>query len=106
MAIKTVRTDDLDGSSDAELITFSLRGEDYEIDLSTRNLEKLEGAMAPFIDAARHVKQATGTKRPTVAAVARQKRLDDVRTWARENGHEVSSRGRIPQAILDAYDAR
>ncbi|NNH23471.1 hypothetical protein HLB09_10285 [Pseudokineococcus marinus] len=32
--------------------------------------------------------------------------LDDVRAWARENGHEVAARGRVRQAVLDAYDAR
>ncbi len=32
--------------------------------------------------------------------------LDDVRAWARENGHDVAARGRVRQAVLDAYDAR
>jgi hypothetical protein len=27
----------------------------------------------------------------------------DVRTWARANGHQVSDRGRVPAAILNAY---
>jgi hypothetical protein len=29
-----------------------------------------------------------------------------VREWARENGFEVSSRGRIPEAVLEAYSQR
>jgi hypothetical protein len=28
-----------------------------------------------------------------------------VREWAAANGHDVSSRGRISQAVRDAYDA-
>ncbi|WP_442854653.1 Lsr2 family DNA-binding protein [Curtobacterium sp. UNCCL17] len=28
-----------------------------------------------------------------------------IRDWANANGHEVSSRGRISQAVRDAYDA-
>ncbi|WP_402464177.1 exonuclease domain-containing protein [Isoptericola aurantiacus] len=27
-----------------------------------------------------------------------------VRRWARENGHEVSSRGRLPRAVVEAYE--
>jgi len=26
-----------------------------------------------------------------------------IRTWARDNGHEVSERGRIPKAVVEAY---
>ena len=32
-------------------------------------------------------------------------RLDAIRTWARENGHEVSDRGRIAGTVTSAYDA-
>ena len=28
---------------------------------------------------------------------------DDLRSWARENGHNVSDRGRIPAAVVTAY---
>ncbi|WP_442781438.1 Lsr2 family DNA-binding protein [Curtobacterium sp. 260] len=31
--------------------------------------------------------------------------LAKIREWANANGHEVSSRGRINQAVRDAYDA-
>jgi hypothetical protein len=31
--------------------------------------------------------------------------LGAIRAWARDNGHQVSERGRIPGAILAAYDA-
>ncbi|WP_460486352.1 Lsr2 family DNA-binding protein [Barrientosiimonas humi] len=26
-----------------------------------------------------------------------------MRTWARENGHEVSDRARIPTSVIEAY---
>lgn len=29
--------------------------------------------------------------------------LAAVRAWAREHGHQVSDRGRVPNAVLDAY---
>jgi len=28
-----------------------------------------------------------------------------IRDWARRNGHQVSDRGRIPSAVLDAFNA-
>jgi hypothetical protein len=28
-----------------------------------------------------------------------------IRAWARENGHEVSDRGRIPKTVVEAYRA-
>jgi hypothetical protein len=29
-----------------------------------------------------------------------------VREWARQNGHEISDRGRIPNSVLEAYEQR
>ncbi|WIB13318.1 histone-like nucleoid-structuring protein Lsr2 [Curtobacterium sp. MCPF17_052] len=31
--------------------------------------------------------------------------LAKIRSWAAENGHDVSSRGRISRAVRDAYTA-
>jgi hypothetical protein len=31
---------------------------------------------------------------------------DDLRSWARENGHTVSDRGRVPAAVVTAYHER
>ena len=31
--------------------------------------------------------------------------LADVRAWARQSGHDVSDRGRVSAAVLEAYDA-
>jgi hypothetical protein len=28
-----------------------------------------------------------------------------IREWARENGHQVSDRGRIPKSVIEAYQA-
>lgn len=43
---------------------------------------------------------------PTGGSVASSRRdTGAIRTWARENGHEVSERGRIPASVVEAYDA-
>jgi hypothetical protein len=55
MATQTIITitDDLDGSVDAETIRFAFQGQPFEIDLAAKNLEKLQRALQPYINAAR-----------------------------------------------------
>jgi hypothetical protein len=46
--------DSLDGSTDdVATVTFSLRGQGYEVDLSRRHRDELQAALAPFTAAAR-----------------------------------------------------
>lgn len=108
MAQKTITQffDDLDGSplEDGATVTFALERKSYEIDLSPENKAKLEDALAPFIKAARPAGSASAGRAPS-ARKAPAHDLADVRAWAAKNGHEVSSRGRVPAAILAAYAA-
>ncbi|HEX3424648.1 MAG TPA: Lsr2 family protein [Acidimicrobiales bacterium] len=49
-----------------------------------------------------------GGRRPSAsksAASSRRPNLSAVRTWAREHGHTVSERGRIPASLLTEYKA-
>jgi len=46
-------TDDIDGGDADVTISFALNGKSYEIDLSTKNAEKLREAFAPYVDKAR-----------------------------------------------------
>lgn len=113
MAQKITLVDDIDGTPiDAEggTVRFSVDGSHYEIDLSSDNTKKLHTALEDFIANARRSRPGTSTDRGAgiVAAAARKsdpKQLKAIREWARENGHEVSDRGRIPQPVIDAYDA-
>ena len=108
----TVRfIDDLDGSDASGTFDFSIEGRQYQIDLSDENAAKLRDALAPFIDAARKVGGRGGRARQRQPAVpekpARSKREDTIaiREWARQNGHKVSDRGRIPKSVIEAYQA-
>jgi hypothetical protein len=106
----TVRfVDDLDGSEASGTFDFSLEGRSYQIDLSDENAAKLRDALAPFIDAARRsggrgraTRQTTAAEKP---ARASREETAAVRQWARENGHQVSERGRIPKSVIEAYQA-
>ncbi|WP_159499806.1 Lsr2 family protein [Microbacterium sp. 18062] len=101
--------DDLDSTpidEGGETILFSLDGRAYEIDLSDDNAQKLRDAFAPFVSAGRSVSRPKITGRPARERSGQAKLdLADVRAWARENGHSVSDRGRIPAVVLEAYEA-
>ena len=110
----TVRfIDDLDGSDAVGTVSFALENRTYEIDLSDENTDKLHEALAPFIEAARAVagRGAAGRARrraqPTDDKPVRSNREETtaIREWARQHGHKVNDRGRIPKAVIEAYQA-
>jgi Lsr2 len=109
MAQKTVveLTDDLDGGKAAETVTFGLDGHTYSIDLSTRNARALRKALAPYIESARRVRAARqGRSRArsngTRNAATRNR---EVREWARAQGIEIATRGRIPRDLQERFQA-
>src|SRR5512135_569629 len=103
--VQVLLTDDLDGGDADETVAFALDGVSYEIDLSTANAEALREALATYVEAARRVggrasrRQAGLKKRPAAARAD----LSEVRAWARENGYQVSDRGRVSEEIKAAY---
>lgn len=101
---ETTYTDDLDGSTASGTITFAYEGTNYEIDLSKRNAAAFEKAVRPYVDAARKVRNSR-TKASTRSGSGSGHDLAAVRAWASENGYDVSERGRVAAAVLDAYDA-
>jgi hypothetical protein len=113
MAERIVRQliDDIDGSeiSDGggERIEFSLRGVEYQIDLSAANIAKLDKALKPYVDAAAKVRGGGARRVKSIGAKAAssKEQLSAIREWARKNGHEVSDRGRIKAEVLEAFEA-
>ena len=109
----TVRfIDDLDGSDASGTFDFSLEGRNYQIDLSDGNAAKLHDALAPYISVARKAGGRGGRRRTqqqtAVAekpARANREETAAIREWAREHGHKVSDRGRIPKSVIEAYQA-
>lgn len=99
--MKLVLTDDFDGSTAAETVSFSLDQTNYEIELSHENAENLRNALAPYIERARRIVKPKASKRAN-SNVQRDSKL--VRAWALENGHNISDRGRIPFEVLEAFD--
>jgi hypothetical protein len=104
MARKTIVAleDDLGGGPADETVRFGIGGSEFEIDLSTKNAARFRKRLAPFIGHAR--KAGGGPRRPVRSAASRQ-RSRDIRAWAKEQGIELSERGRIPADIADQYEA-
>lgn len=115
MAQKTIVTmvDDLTGEEAENISTveFGIDGVTYELDLTQENSEKLRAALTDYTRAARKVGgrrrsrprsgPATGTN--TDAGGYDRETLKAVRAWAKEHGHNVSDRGRLPADVLQAW---
>jgi hypothetical protein len=97
--------DDLDGNElpdgQGQTVTFSLDGVSYEIDLSKDNADQLREDFKRYTQAGRRLGRQSADRRPA----ARRQDNAAVRAWAKDNGHEVSERGRIPAAVIAAYTA-
>ena len=100
--VSVIITDDLDGSENAQTVSFGLDGVAYEIDLSKKNRARLERSLAPFMEAARKVPRG-GRRRGRPAGAPADRSA--VRDWARSAGRQVSERGRISADIIRRYEA-
>ena len=98
--------DDFDGKSKAqETVLFSVDGVEYEIDLSNKNASKLREAFEQWTEPARKVGRISRGKSKTSARTAADREQTGViREWAKNNGYNVSSRGRIQADIIAAYN--
>ncbi|WP_454044685.1 histone-like nucleoid-structuring protein Lsr2 [Cellulosimicrobium sp. Marseille-Q8652] len=102
---RVIVTDDLDGTEGAKTYRFAWQDATYEIDLTDAHRDELLRALAPYIDAGHRVGRGRRGA-STSSTSARGEDQGAVRAWARDNGHEVSDRGRIPTKVLEAYRAR
>jgi nucleoid-associated protein Lsr2 len=105
----TERFDDLDGSPAVEIVRFGYAGRDYEIDLNEEHAAALDEALATYIEHARRVERAAERQRRGRKTEEERRRrpeeLRAIRQWAREQGLQVSDRGRIAADIVAKYDA-
>jgi Lsr2 len=108
--VQVILVDDVDGGEAEETVSFALDGVSYEIDVSEDNAQALRDALSPWVGHARRVggrssaRARSGAAKPKAASGARPD-LSDVRGWARENGFQVSERGRVSSEVMNAYEA-
>lgn len=127
--------DDLEGTSiDAEsvdTVDFSYRGQDYTLVLTKKNGAQFDKDVSRYITAAKKsqtrdaraahkpakpaprkantpissTRRKTSPRKRAEAAISGPERTRAIRQWAADNGHTVSTRGRMPAAVMQAYDA-
>jgi hypothetical protein len=100
--------DDIDGDPADETVSFGLDGAMYEIDLSKVNAAKLRAGLTPFLGHARKAGRARVSRnaRAGSAGTIGSERAAEIRAWAAQHGIEVSSRGRIPSHVIEAFQAK
>ena len=104
-SVKIILEDDIEGGHADETVQFGLDGRQYEIDLSTANAEKLREALRPFAAAGRRAQGKSARTTGSRASNGGNPETAKIRAWAKENGYEVSDRGRVHQSVKDAYYA-
>jgi hypothetical protein len=95
--------DDLDGGPADETLNFSFSGADYEIDLSAENAARFRGQLAFFVEHARPT--GGGQRRRSSRPASSRRQSAAIRAWAKQQGIQLSARGRIPDLIVAQYDA-
>lgn len=98
--------DDIDGKPADETMSFSLDGVAYEIDLRSKNAEKLRKTFAPYVEKARRVSARRPGRRPGSRTTHDREQAAEIRNWAKQHGITVNDRGRIPAQIVQAYEAK
>src|SRR5688572_3351887 len=90
-----------DGGEDVEgteTVSFALDGSSYEIDVCEAHGSQLRDAFASYVGAARRAGRASGTSQRKPRGSGRSSgndRVAQIREWARQNGQQVSERGRL-----------
>lgn len=100
--VNVVLVDDLDGSEATETVRFGLDGTNYAVDLTEAHANELRDLLAPYVGVGRKL---SGQRRMARRVSTGEPNAADVRAWARENGYDVSTRGRVPADVLQAYAA-
>ncbi|MCW2929308.1 MAG: Lsr2-like protein [Actinomycetia bacterium] len=101
--IQTLFIDDIDGGEAEGTVRFALDGTEYEIDLSSQHDKELRAALGTYVA---HARKLGGTARRTTPRAGRKPSTVNtvaVRAWARENGHDIKDRGRVPADLVAKY---
>jgi hypothetical protein len=112
MAQKTVVTVVCDLPHEGEIegnetVSFAFDGASYEIDVCSAHAKELHDTFAAYAEHARRVSAvaAGGRRRGRSRSGPGRERSSEIRAWARQRGHKVSERGRIPASIISEYEA-
>jgi hypothetical protein len=86
-----------------ETVSFAVDGAAYEIDVCSAHAKELHDSFSAYIEHARRL--TAGARRRKARSGPSRERSSEIREWARGTGKKVSERGRIPQSIIQEYEA-
>lgn len=102
--VVTTLVDDITGDDADETVSFALDGRQYEVDLTSENATELRSRLMDFITHGRRSGSSRPTRRSASGPNGHAANAEEVRAWAKANGHEVSERGRISVEVRKAYE--
>lgn len=95
-----------DGEAEGtETVSFSFDGTPYEIDLCALHAKELREKFTQYTDHARRASGGASNRRRRSRSGPGRERSSEIRAWAKQRGHKVSERGRIPAAIIAEYES-
>ncbi len=102
-------TDEEMEPGEGQTVPFALDGVEMEIDLFDDQAESLREALAPYIAAARRTggraKRGTASKSAARSASGYSREQSaEIRRWGKEQGWEVSDRGRLSGPLAEAWE--
>lgn len=109
--------DDIDGSpiktGKGETIGFAVDGVEFEIDLGAKNAKEFRKQLDYWSEHATRVggrakkasKKMTSAENGSAGSARDPLQTKAIREWANNNGFTVSSRGRIPSEVEEAYNS-
>lgn len=103
--VQVILEDDLDGSPASHQISFSFDGVSYDIDLNDEHASEFREAMAVWTTHARRSTTRNTKSRRSSSSSQSGTSATVIREWAKEQGMEVSARGRVPANVRAAYEA-
>jgi nucleoid-associated protein Lsr2 len=102
--VRTIVTDDIDGSAADTTIHFGLDGVEYAIDLNDAHARAFRANLQRYVEAARKESRRRPTRNGRGAA-GNEPVSSQVREWARSQGMPVKERGRVPGELVAKYRA-
>ena len=108
--VQVLLVDDIDGGEASETVGFALDGNNYEIDLSSKNATEMRDSFAKYVGAARKIGRSSsssgrsGRRSGGTSTAMDRDQAAAIRSWAKKQGLKVSDRGRIPATIIEQYN--
>lgn len=88
-----------------ETVEFTLDGSTYELDLSKKEADKFRGLFQDYIAVARKTSGGRAKRGSSGSTRRDASQTKAIKEWADKQGMEYPQRGRLPQTLLDAYEA-